>query len=393
MKKPIAILCLLTFVAAATLGAFNGGAWGALGIGGGILFLTAACLIDGKYPPPPRSLSILMAATLGLWALELPVSSDVALSARTWLHLASIFIPLIWLAAPRAQQLGFSPRFVSVIAAAMAAGALALGAELASGGVLLHALRGPNASLTEYNRGIAHLVILSFPVLAALWHHRRRAAALALALALLFPASLTDSHTAKLALILGVAVTGFGFWQPVWTRRALAAGAVVILPLPFYAQRIFSDFYARVETWHPSWTHRMEIWDYLSYRIAERPLLGWGLGTTHTLDVKHPHGNLYHYATAAAPHAHNFVTQLWVETGLPGLGCGLALMLLALRGADKLSSSLRPFALGGWTAAVVTASFGFDFWTDALWAAFALSAFVFGMLQQQDHREPDLVDA
>jgi O-antigen ligase len=86
----------------------------------------------------------------------------------------------------------------------------------------------------------------------------------------------------------------------------------------------------------------------------------------------------------AAPHAHNFVTELWVETGVPGLAVGLAFFLFTLWRATNLNEELRPFALGGWMAAIVVSLVGFNLWTDALWAAFALSAFVFGGLQRRE---------
>jgi O-antigen ligase len=74
---------------------------------------------------------------------------------------------------------------------------------------------------------------------------------------------------------------------------------------------------------------------------------------------------------------------VWVETGIAGLALCIVFLLLTLRKASRMPPELKPFALGCWMAAVTVSLVGFDFWTDALWAAFALSAFLFGGLAQQ----------
>ena len=385
-KKYLSTLCIFLYAVTASIGAFTGGLWAALGIGLAVILFAGMWAVDKKPSLPSRDFTWLVFAALLLFAAELPLSAYPALSLKTWEQLVSIFLPLLVLTAPRLQNVVAKDLFVSVVSVAAAVGALALGVELLSGGVLLHMVKKPSASLTEYNRGIAHLVILAFPLLAGLWLAGRRYFACALALALLFPAGLTESHTAKLALILGGVVTVAASYRPLWARNGLAGLSVILMGWPFYAQWFFSNHYDAVENMHASWKHRVEIWDYLSYRIAERPVLGWGLGTTHELDFTQPHGNLYQIVVQGAPHAHNFITELWVETGIVGLALGLAFLLMSLRGAFSLHEKLRPFALGAWVAALTVAMFGFDFWTDALWAAFALTVFAFGIIQQNIQR-------
>jgi O-antigen ligase len=231
---------------------------------------------------------------------------------------------------------------------------------------------------------MAHAVILAFPLFAGLWVMGRKRWATILVLLLLFPASLTESHTAKLALLAGALCGTAAFYRPLWVQRVMAIMSVVILGWPFYAQVLFTRAHEQIENWHSSWRHRMEIWDYLSYRIGERPFLGWGLGTTHMLDFSQPHGDWYQALKLyGAPHPHNFITELWVETGIIGLMLGWVFLLLTLCAAARMPRALQPFALGGWAASVVIAMFGFDFWTDSLWGAFALAACAFGMLQKR----------
>jgi O-antigen ligase len=206
--------------------------------------------------------------------------------------------------------------------------------------------------------------------------------ALVLFVILLYPAGLTESRTAKMALVAGAGVMAMAHLLPRVTPRLLAVFPFALLGWPFAAAWTFRTHADFVDHLPFSWRHRIEIWDYLSYRIIERPWFGWGLGTTSKLDFHSPNSEMYHYATQAAPHAHNFITELWVETGVPGLALGTLFLLFTLRKASTLRVDLRPFALGSWMAAIVVSLVGFNWWTDALWAAFALSAFVFGGLNQ-----------
>ena len=393
LQRTLPLLMVFVYGLAVSLGAFTGGLWAALGIGGAVLLFLSVGALDGKAPVPAKSFSYFALATLLVFGAELPLSSHVALSLKVWLNLASVFLPLLLLTSPRLQNVAFSKSFVPAVAAATAVGAVALGLELSSGGYLIHTLKKPNASLTEYNRGIAHVVILVFPFLAGLWVAGKKKEAVALALILLFPASLTESRTARLALIVGLACMVFAFYRPAWIRRGLMVGSVALAGWPFYAQRIFLAAPELVAKLHDSWRHRVEIWDFLSYRIAERPVFGWGLGTTSALDFTKPHGEMYRFAVQSAPYAHNFIVELWVETGLPGLALGVAFLLWTLRRIGRLQKELQPFALGGFAAAVTVSMFGFNFWTDALWAAFALSAFVFGMLERQGKGGDNIVRA
>lgn len=393
IQRLLPFLCILIYVLAVTVGAFTGGMWASLGIGGASLLFMGAWAVDGKLSLPPKNFAFFVLTVLWVFGAELPLSSHFDISLKFWLRLASIFLPLLLLTSRRVQDVAYSKAFIPVVAGAMALGAVALGAELASGGFLIHTLKKPGAFLTEYNRGMAHVVILAFPLFAGLWVSGRKKVAVALGLILLFPAGLTESRTAKLALIVGGVCTVAALYRPFLMRRALTVASIVLMGWPFYAQKVFLAAPEAVARLHDSWRHRMEIWDYLSYRIAERPIFGWGLGTTNTLDFAKPHGEMYRFAVQAAPHAHNLVVQLWVETGLPGLVLGLAFLLLVLRRAWALHESLRPFALGGFAAAVTVCLFGFDFWTDALWSAFALAACVFGMLQQSCQSKEDLLRA
>jgi O-antigen ligase len=389
---PPYLACGLLFVAA-TIGVFSGSLWAAVAIGGGVLLYAAQTARAHALYAQPRWLWGVAGAALLLFAAEVPRAVDAALAQHVWIKLTSIFVPLLLLLALKPQPGIDADRLFLRLACALGLSGLLLAAELASGGVLLHMLK-PDAPLnTQYNRGIAHATVLLFPIMGGLWVTGRRRAALALAFLLLVPASLTDSRTTKMALMLGYGVTALAALWPVAVRAVLSLGALLALGFPFYAQAAFTHAFDWVQKLPPSWLHRVEIWDFLSYRIAERPWFGWGLGSTKLLDFTQPHGELYRYALAHASHAHNFVTQIWVETGVPGLVVILALMLLSLRAAARLPRPLQAFALGAWTAAFGISLCGFDFWTDALWGAFALTAFALTLAHQAFKGRQNAADA
>jgi O-antigen ligase len=202
-------------------------------------------------------------------------------------------------------------------------------------------------------------------------------------LILLIPTSLSESRTAKLALLLALAIAAIAHLWPVWTRRALAALPFLLIEWPFAAQKIFLTHYDWLAHLPKSWHQRMEIWDYMSYRIMEKPLLGWGLGTSHTLPFQEPNGAHYVLTKVAASHPHNAVIELWADLGMPGLALGIGFALLVLRKAGRLAPPLVPFALGAWVAGLCLTLVAYDLWTDSLFAAFAVTGFGFALLEKR----------
>jgi FtsH-binding integral membrane protein len=76
------------------------------------------------------------------------------------------------------------------------------------------------------------------------------------------------------------------------------------------------------------------------------------------------------------------MTQLWLELGLPGLALGITFAVLMLRKANQMDAKLVPFALGAWMAAFCLSLVAYNFWTDSLFSAFALSGLLFTMLDR-----------
>lgn len=377
--------CFAIYALAVSIGTFAGGLWGGLSIGGGLLMFAGTWISRGERPHVDRAIASLFGLVIVVIAL-LNLHTDYPAEAwKIWFRVVTILVPLALLFSPEVQARILHNKLFPVLAMVACLGAYALGIELFLQAPVLHIVKGLDASLTEYNRGISYLVIFSFSLMAYLWSTGRYWQCLCLILILLFPSSLTESRATRMALICGLATTIVAFPFPILTRRVLAAVLVALLafPLPFAMWNVFPQHQAWLNHLAPSWQNRVEIWDYISFRIFERPLLGWGMGSSHLIPYLQPHGNLYHYVMTEAPHPHNVILQLWVELGLPGLALGVVFALVVLKKASRLPSRIRPFAYGCWMASLCISLVAYNFWSDSLFGLFALTGLAFILLAKQ----------
>jgi O-antigen ligase len=101
---------------------------------------------------------------------------------------------------------------------------------------------------------------------------------------------------------------------------------------------------------------RSQIWQANLDMIEDRPLLGWGYGNYRKF--RDPYYQRYPEADTTA-HAHNNFLQMWVDTGIVGLGTFLFLFWIVLRAGwqayrllPPTEEPLRCLALGGVLAVV-----------------------------------------
>lgn len=386
-------LTIAVYIAVASIGAFSGGLWGGCGIGLGVLLFLGTAYLNRTWPNPSHDFLWLALVTLTLIALLNLGTVDAGLSWFDWKRLVTIFLPLVLLSSPGIVEKADHKNLFHALIIAAFLGAFTLGVELLLDAPVLRMAKGDQAALTRYNRGLSYLVILALPIMAALWiefqnHKNKFLPVLFFIAVMLFPTSLTESRAAKLAFVMALITAIIAKFLPRLAYRGLGVLVFLLLGWPLYVQKAFLLFQDKLGHLPPSWRARVEIWDYMSYRIFEHPWLGWGLGTSKTLDFKNPHGDLYQLVSSNAPHPHNVVTQLWVELGLPGLALGVAFALLTLRQASRLAPPLVPFALGAWVAALCLSLVAYNFWTDSMFAAFALTGLAFAILDRRLSKRP-----
>jgi O-antigen ligase len=203
-----------------------------------------------------------------------------------------------------------------------------------------------------------------------------RAAALPLWAIAVIPAF--ESQAAILAWIAGAGIAVSGAIAPRLVRAAMILGVVLgftLMPaIPNWAP--FHDHFVDRERSGSVW-HRAEIWSFVAARIAERPILGWGLDSSRAI----PGGKeKIEVTNERLPlHPHNGILQLWLELGAIGAAIGAAIaMRAAWRATDPDEDPATRFAMAGSLAAalaVYATAYGAwqGWWMATLWlvAAFA----------------------
>ena len=185
---------------------------------------------------------------------------------------------------------------------------------------------------------------------------------------------LLPGEAAKLAVLAALLAGTVAAWRLRFTAIALGtavAATVVIMPIalgPMLAPGVPAGELA------PSAAHRLLIWDFVVTRIAERPLLGWGMEASRAIpghrDPPSP-ATLARFGldgpTAAAwlagaellpLHPHNGALQLRLELGWPGVA--IAAMLAVLLGAACRNAP----AVAMLAAGAVTTMLSFGTWQE-----------------------------
>lgn len=374
------LLLGLVFVGVGSVGVFSGGSWASF-VGGGALLLALNVAISQRRSPRPSRKASCFAGLLLLLAWgSCWHAVDPDLSLYSAFKLTTILIPLILLSdeqviAWAAQLTHRIPDLVGLMIVSV--GALCLWLPYAG----IH-YGVDSGQVTKLNRGFSYILILFWPLAGHMAAQARAQSRMAFMLALfvgvvISALVLTHSRTSQLGAGLSVLTFGAAWLMPRVVGWGLGCGSILLLGWPFYAQYYFTRLHDLMTGLPHSWHHRVEIWDYFSYRIIENPWVGHGIGASHRLDWLTPHGAVYEIMSKAASHPHNAITQLWVELGAGGLAVFVALSLWALRGAMRLPVGLRPFALGCYTLVLSLLLFAYNFWTDSLWASMALTALAF----------------
>lgn len=300
---------------------------------------------------------------------------------------------LIALAAARALA-AREKGYVGVTAAigtALGAGLLLF--EWATGAALAHWILGLSRIhtvwLSRYDRGVTGLVLMFWPALVAL--RRWRALQVALAAAVALCVLLMLSAASLVALAAGLIAFTVAARTPRLVAGVLAATLIlgaVLLPVivPTYQRTVQIQHDAPwIKT---SGIHRLLIWRFAAERIAERPLLGWGMdasreipGGKRDFGTTLPGIDLGPGHDAMPLHPHDALLQWRVELGVPGTILCLAIVVWALyRVGWRFGSGREAQAASlGWAATVTVIallSFGIwqEWWLSVIWLTASLLA-------------------
>jgi O-antigen ligase len=243
-------------------------------------------------------------------------------------------------------------------------------------------------NLARYDRGVTVLVLLMGPLAVAAAAQWVRAALLA---AILAAAAVMLSASALTAALATVLIYAMARLAARLTAGAMMAGIVALgiaIPLATPSYDKVLALHAEAPWIKYSGIHRLLIWRFSADRVAERPLLGWGMDASRAIPGGKTDFNdvlpTLHYpggAEALPLHPHDAALQWQLELGVPGLVLGLAIVVFLLYRVgwrDELSPHTRAAALALCGSALIVAllSFGIwqSWWQSTLWLVAALFA-------------------
>ncbi len=326
-----------------------------------------------RYGPRQVAVALALLATLGLASTAWSIVPK--LSVHKFFQLLPLFAAAcIVVAAARQLPTLLRDRAGRWLAIGIVVAALLVAAEAALGGPLNHllttAILHENEIMLRYKRGATVLALLAGP--AAYWALSKGSFVwLAMILgAVLSTAILVGSGTAGVAIVVGCLGVLLTRRLPSVSRIGLAAFLVVLVlgaPLVRFApnevpataiHEIQSGGLYRVN----SAVHRLLIWQFVGERIAERPMLGWGLDSSRA--VPGGQDNVQGYSERLPLHPHNAALQLWLELGFFGSILGAFIVAWIVLGVeDRIAAGLaQAVAVGVVAAAAAVAFLGFGIW-------------------------------
>jgi O-antigen ligase len=270
--------------------------------------------------------------------------------------------------------------------------ALLLVVERFTAGALTRLLLGlpPGAvPLTRYDRAATTLALALWPALLGAGGRRGPWIMGALAAAVLATVLVLYSQAAVLAVFVGLLVFPIARLWPRLTAGVLVAGLLagaIALPVMTPDFRSIVAIHQNAPWLKVSAVHRLAIWRFTADRIAERPLLGWGMdasralpgGRTDIHDVL-PDSGVSPNSEALPLHPHDALLQWEVELGIPGtLLCLAAIgwVLWRIGWTPGLAPRVQACALAFAAAAIPVALLSYGvwqaWWQSCLWLAAAL---------------------
>jgi O-antigen ligase len=242
--------------------------------------------------------------------------------------------------------------------------------------------------LARYDRGITVLLLLGIPAAAPLVAARRWLALAFLAIAIGVTVDQYMSHASRLAFAAALVAAAFAWRLPRLVAAGMA-GATLFIAFVFPLLAPGGAEIARIHHNLPilqlSAIHRFAIWRFVSDRIAERPLIGWGMDSARvipggTLPVSHffPALQLGPLAQVLPLHPHDAALQWRLELGLPGAGLGLVFVAGVLWPLSRRAMAaprralLFAYAAAAWIVAMLSFGAWQAWWLSTLWLGAAL---------------------
>jgi exopolysaccharide production protein ExoQ len=247
--------------------------------------------------------------------------------------------------------------------------------------------------LAVLDRGATVLALACWIPILFLIERRRPLAAAAVFVAALIALQILISLSALVALSVAACGFALAWWRPRAAALLLAGGFVVLAAvLPLRAPTRDTVIWLSHEApWlRTSAQHRLIIWRFADDRIAEHPLLGWGMDAAREIPGGKTSVRDYMALPDALPlegavmplHPHDAILQWTLELGIPGALLGSAIVvyiawLVGFAGTPSRATRAAGFGVMAASLPPLLLSFGVwqSWWQSTLWlvAAFILA--------------------
>jgi exopolysaccharide production protein ExoQ len=371
------------FGALPTVGLVAGPSYAGLIFGLGVVLLAHGIVTERRFPVIDRELGLIAVAFAMLCWASAAWSIDPARSLVSALDVTAILAgALVFLGGPPLADKTLERLFGVLVMATLLGAALVVADDVL--GYPLQSLisgRPYPVAPTKYNRGIDYLVLIIWPQFAFVAYRGRWRDALSLAACVAVILAIGASLAGQVAALVGMLVLGLAFWLPRAAAPTCTAGMILLVAgLPFGLRLLAKQRTILAPFVKSSGLHRLEIWDYMTAHVFERPLLGWGIASSIGVPISQDEMSHYVVQHGQGIYPHNQWLQLWIETGALGAAIGLAFALLVVHRIQLLAAPLRPFAYAAFASAVTESCVNFEVTTDSWWAALAASGYLLARL-------------
>ncbi len=248
------------------------------------------------------------------------------------------------------------------------------------------------------NRPGTMLLLLSWPTAGFLFSRHRIVHAVLLLLAAGLVQVGGQGQTVILAWLAGGLAAAAGAVAPrIWAAclGGLIAAGVFVGPLALAQPQLQAAVAERLPAQATSLRHRLLIWKFAGDRIAERPVLGWGMAGSRAVPgadqpalsyakskgvgwVNRHDGGILHRTPVLPLHPHNAFVQIWLELGLLGALLAAGFVWLCAQACRAGPPGVRACRFGLLASAVTVACFSYgvwqSWWIASLFLIAALSA-------------------
>jgi O-antigen ligase len=244
--------------------------------------------------------------------------------------------------------------------------------------------------LAVLDRGATVLALTCWIPILFFSERRRPLAAAAVFVAALIALQILISLSALVALSVAAGGFALAWWRPRAAALLLAGGFLAVAAvLPLRAPTRDTVIWLSHEApWlRTSAQHRLIIWRFADDRIAERPLLGWGMDAAREIPGGKTRVRDYMALPDALPlegsvmplHPHDAILQWTLELGIPGALLGSAIIvciawLIGFAGMPSRATRAAGFGVMAASLPPLLLSFGVwqSWWQSTLWLVAAL---------------------